>query len=701
MIFTKCETGSVYVYTATTKTATYKISRNGSRFILAVYAGSLTHTHLSKPQTLASCKAEAEVYDAAARTAKTAPVLEPAPLETEEPIMTDEQEAELDALDAATLTHPEAVADKLLQEEATISTPTAAVVAKITASYPNIGINDSGKMVTTKPATGLVGALKAGMAPKPDHGTAPHVIVEARAGTGKTTTLVEGLKFMKGMPTRITPSVQQKAVWETLALSRDARTVAFVAFNKTIANELKAKVPAGCDAMTMHGMGFKAVRKAYPDVKVEEYRVRNIIGRLLQRDTREILKNDPLLLQATERIVGLVKMNLTPLDIYDESERPGVYAKLDEICDHYEINLNEEEVAFSESRGYSRPVRGKSYRNQVFDLVIRVMEQCKDVTHDGAIDFDDMVWLPVALGLPAFRYDLLLVDEAQDLNRCQQELAKKCGRRLVFCGDCRQAIYGFAGADDESLPNLYTALSKTGQGCVTVPLTVTRRCGKAIVAEACKIVPDFAALDTNPEGKVSTSRYRLEQGQTGITYHGQVQDNDLVICRVNAPLVAECFRFLRMGRKANILGRDIGKGLVSLITRMNADSIPQLVTRLSNWVDAEEAKERAKKNPSESKLIGLQDKMDTIVTFTEGMATVDEVVNRINSIFAENDGAKGIRLSSIHKSKGLEATRVFLLQPKGATVPHPMAKSEWQWKQEMNCLYIALTRAIEELVYVS
>ena len=49
----------------------------------------------------------------------------------------------------------------------------------------------------------------------------------------------------------------------------------------------------------------------------------------------------------------------------------------------------------------------------------------------------------------------------------------------------------------------------------------------------------------------------------------------------------------------------------------------------------------------------------------------------------------------------LEAKRVFLLQPEGATIPHPMAKTARQREQEYNILYIAITRAIEEFVYVS
>src|SRR5947208_1100609 len=115
-----------------------------------------------------------------------------------------------------------------------------------------------------------------------------------------------------------------------------------------------------------------------------------------------------------------------------------------------------------------------------------------------------MVYLPVALGLPVERYDLLLIDEAQDLSRVQQGLAKMSGRRLVFCGDDKQSLYGFAGADCDSLPRLTEELSRTPRGVVTLPLTQTRRSSKAVVREAQKYVPDFGYFDENPEVLVST-----------------------------------------------------------------------------------------------------------------------------------------------------------------------------------------------------
>jgi DNA helicase-2/ATP-dependent DNA helicase PcrA len=53
---------------------------------------------------------------------------------------------------------------------------------------------------------------------------------------------------------------------------------------------------------------------------------------------------------------------------------------------------------------------------------------------------------------------------------------------------------------------------------------------------------------------------------------------------------------------------------------------------------------------------------------------------------------------TIHKSKGLENNTIFILHPE--LLPHPAATQEWQMQQESNLKYVAITRAIENLIWV-
>jgi len=68
----------------------------------------------------------------------------------------------------------------------------------------------------------------------------------------------------------------------------------------------------------------------------------------------------------------------------------------------------------------------------------------------------------------------------------------------------------------------------------------------------------------------------------------------------------------------------------------------------------------------------------------------------IKGIFS--DEVKGIILSTIHKAKGLENDRIFFLAPE--LIPSKYATQPWQYEQEQNLFYVAVTRAKHELIYV-
>ncbi len=550
---------------------------------------------------------------------------------------------------------------------------------------------------------------------------APHLIVKALAGTGKTITLVEGLKVIKGHNSYFTPSMQQKKIWDAMYLSKDATSICSVAFTKSIATELHKRVPDGCDAMTLHSLGRRAVVDAYGELQMDNKRIEKILMDITgYHDVWEFRRKKGPTARIMEKLVSLCKVNL----IYQCTESTGVgdVDELDRLAAHYDVDLN-------------------GSRAEVFTLVPEVLERCKDLEAYPSLNFDDMVWLPVVLDLPVKRYDLLLVDECQDLNRCQQALAKKSGSRLILVGDEKQAIYGFAGADAESMQRMEQELSQQvvravidartpeicgladglqldqtriphdtgdpenlcrcmveGRGCQVLPLTVTRRCGRAIVKEAQKIVPAFEAHKNCCFGLILNAP--IEKTKKQDSYRFSAKEGDMILCRVNAPLVSECFKFLKDERKATIRGRDVAQALESTIHKQNASDIVDLAAKLSDWVILEVDKEQHKCNSSNARVIALQDRYNCLCCFLENATNIQEVIGKIEKIFSDKN-EEGITLSSIHKAKGLEAKRVFLLEPEGATVPHPMAKSKWQIKQEWNLRYVAITRAIEELVFVS
>jgi hypothetical protein len=572
---------------------------------------------------------------------------------------------------------------------------------------------------------------------------APHVIVKALAGTGKTTTIVCGLQDLYDIQPhvfvethyvhdevimetrRIIPSDQQRAVWDAMKLGPRPRSVCFAAFGEAIARVLQTRVPKGVTATTLHKLGLKVLYATYPSLgkrgdavdegSITRYRTHHIIKELLgEAAEQDMRRTRPVVGVAVERLVELVKQNLVPLDDEDDHDRHECYRLLQDLALHYDVVLE--------------ATNGKDHTQEIFDLTIRVIHESLSVKDE--IDFNDMVWLPVMHRLNVPKFDLLLVDEAQDLNRSQQALARMAGHRLVLVGDDRQAIFGFAGADSESMPRMSQELGKTKQGCVELALTVTRRCGKAIVKEANKVVPEFEAHPDNPEGLVRRLRFNGDEewgwtstrsGAIGppfrVNWREQVSPGDFVLCRTNAPLVSECLRFLIQNRRARIQGRDIGTGLITLVRSMEANSIPDLLAKLQAWGHGEVAKERAKRNPSETRITSILDKVTCIhhlatagtdpnLTSTDVVGavapyTIPWLITRIEALFQDDNTGRGyIILSSIHKAKGLEADRVWFIQPKGGKCPHPNAESEWEQEGELNLWYVAVSRAKLELYHV-
>ncbi|MBU0791735.1 MAG: AAA family ATPase [Gammaproteobacteria bacterium] len=212
-----------------------------------------------------------------------------------------------------------------------------------------------------------------------------NLVVEALAGSGKTTTGVE--------------------VFKLLAPEIDA---IFVAFNKHIATELSRRLPKTASARTYHSLGFSIVRNAFGDVQVETKKADMLLDKFLPRQYN-YWKYPPI-----KKLAGLVKANLCGT----------TDAELSDLALYYGIDLN---------NGLDP--------SEIFSAVRRIVKESAEWT--SIVDFDDMCWLPIHLDLPANRYDFLFVDELQDTNAVQTELvlrSVKPNGRIVAVGDRLQCL---------------------------------------------------------------------------------------------------------------------------------------------------------------------------------------------------------------------------------------------------------------------
>ena len=92
------------------------------------------------------------------------------------------------------------------------------------------------------------------------------------------------------------------------------------------------------------------------------------------------------------------------------------------------------------------------------------------------------------------------------------------------------------------------------------------------------------------------------------------------------------------------------------------------------------------------------DTRECIFALMSGAPSVDEVLTRIETLFADTDSANIIMLSSTHRAKGLERDRVFVLAD--TFMQASKRRSNVNVVEEENLWYVAISRAKRELVLV-
>lgn len=468
-----------------------------------------------------------------------------------------------------------------------------------------------------------------------------NAVIDAVAGSGKSTTLVESLKLIP-----------------------EDQSVLFLAFNKAIVEELKIKTGfiQNVEVRTLHSLGASSImRQIRTTVKPDKYRTwlnsgikYGGIEPLMELDWEDM----------GEYKANIMKLiDLIRVDLSDDTDQ------IQELAYKHGLNILDNEIDIAE--------RGVRWGRMEMDQ----------------IDFTDMIYFPNIKNIRMQQYDWVFIDECQDLNTAQREMFLKCVKpetgRFLAVGDPRQAIYGFAGADVESF-NILKSLPNT----VELPLSVCYRCSGEIIKLAQTIVPQIEARDNVPAGVVD---YESKMAD--------IEDGDMILCRVTAPLAKLCMKYIANGTKAYIKGRDIGLNLTNMIKKTRRNKISEAMDRFDAELDkiAIKVSQTQKCSLSEaresSQYTTYADKVKAIEVLSEGLIYSEEIISRIYQIFSDGDKA-GICLSTIHKSKGLEADRVFIACPDKLYNKYAM-RINWMAEQESNLVYVAYTRAKKHLGFIS
>jgi DNA helicase-2/ATP-dependent DNA helicase PcrA len=474
--------------------------------------------------------------------------------------------------------------------------------------------------------------------------TDKNIVIRASAGSGKTSTIIEASKLI--------PS---------------DKCCLFLAFNKSIVEELSSRLPPQVVCSTLHSLGMRATMSHFrTNFRVNEYKSFNFMDELLKAKP-EIERRDPKEIMgwkfALRQAVDLCRMTMT--DLTEEA--------LFNMCCYYSIDLLQHEIL------------------DIIFIVKRIEIYNRAFSKKyNQLDYVDMIHVPITnwkIKMP--QYDYVFVDELQDLSMFQQILIERLllpKGRTIAVGDPNQSIYNFAGADINSFKR-FTDRPNT----ITLPLSISYRCPTEIVKLAQKVYSDIEPCETNDPGEI---RYGS---------HNEIEEGDMVLCRNNRPLTYLYFLLLQQGKNPIIIGKDIQIGLEALISKYLKKSTTEGVELIKDRLKkcAEELKGRGVKNIKEHpKYVALYDKVMTIEIIANRFETMKQVSDAITTMFSIKENC--IKLMSIHKSKGLESNRVFYIERFDGKrlLPSPYAIQEWEKIQETNLKFVMLTRSKKSLIFI-
>lgn len=453
-----------------------------------------------------------------------------------------------------------------------------------------------------------------------------NILIQAVAGSGKTTTLIEALRYAPG-------------------------SALFMAFNKSIAEDIRGKAPKG-DVKTLNALGHALWRANLPSAKIDFDKLKKIVSKIMpEGDYREWGYQ-------VQRMVGMAKNSAVDIDgSWDEMNVLEAMLEIADANDNLPIG-KENDAAIFATRAF--------------------FESRMDTS---TFDFDDQLYMPLFRKWEYPRYANVFIDECQDLSPIQHLMLEEFrtnGSRIVAVGDRHQAIYGFRGADVRSMDNL-----KDRFGMLELPLSISYRCSQNVVKEAQQYCPTIEWRDNAPEGHVGF-RSDIDRHEDPYLF-----TRELVLCRNNAPLFRAILRHVREKSPCRVLSNFLDS-FQGFIRNFKCTDTATLLKKLEKW--EERAIEKA--NNHRGKIAQIQDKIETIRLLCGNSRNVSDVLLLVKRL---GEGTSGPTFSTIHKAKGLEADSVYIIRPD--LVPSPYAERDDAKKQEENLAYVGITRAKETLIY--
>lgn len=523
-----------------------------------------------------------------------------------------------------------------------------------------------------------------------------NMLVNALAGSGKSTT--------------------------ACMLSEHSKTSdLYIAFNASVVEEFKKKIKnPKTKVMTMHSLAYSIMlynveqeskdsgekpkgfgsQRSKRTVSLDNFKPHKILdeeitkryGRYIEFAKRVFLKDNYV------NLYNLCRLTLTDMSSNKDVSR---------LIDDHVLFL------YYGDEGYSAP----DISEITSTLKILDTKSRQQFETQGIIDFTDMLWITFNKlkydnwEVPYWAlYTNIYCDEVQDFSNIQLNFLKFIKRtkgRYVFIGDFHQAIYNFAGANAQA----FNQIPKMFAPVETFNLPICYRCAKSHLSRVNReygipILP----CDDAPLGFVKTiDKNKISE---------YAKAGDMVISRKNKWIAEVVLDLARNGTPIFIEDKEMVVAIKRQILSSKCTSVGTLEKFLQKVISNYNKKlfEIVSKNVREggheeerleavaetnSKIDNTSFLLEILEGYLENHTSSDSVSkfsDFVDKLLNTTPSPDCVRLCSIHKAKGLEATNVFVLNE--AKINFDFRNSKEQNVQEKNLSYIATTRAKEGLYLV-
>jgi superfamily I DNA/RNA helicase len=496
-----------------------------------------------------------------------------------------------------------------------------------------------------------------------------NIAVNANAGTGKTT-------------------VAEMLCNVILHFNKRAK-IGYMAFNRHSVDEAKEKLPKEVHIFTSHQLGMSVLREH------RDFGWYNI-----------------------DNSDNALKFALKDMDLDKE------FAKYANLYMLYNVSTEEFINVLQEYFGHG-PENAKYYAEMAAKVVNHLTIKTANASKKW-VTFTQMLYLPVYFNLKlsankyignkaenqiySGKYDYLFIDEYQDTANVTTNLTHALNfDKCAFFGQKEQAIFGFAGSNHMSTENLIKEYN-----CIVYELKQTRRCTRQICEyiNAFNVVRNGTIESLNDriwsekEGE-PVQNYNLDQMYSWIDLNRnniEKLKNTTVITRKTAYAIEVFMSLLSNKISAHIKGVD----LIELVTIV----VDWLETIGKDWnvittYIAEYRRRMFLKKDDPDKVRFIE--IETFDDWTQSFVRLLDEANRQKMgetkaqfmTFLEKfvQSENGVCVSVAHRTKGAQYKYVFVY----AIDEWPYAFKEQtnaQYEQEINLLYVTLSRAMDELFVV-